>query len=103
MPVFSVAQENEWLLIEGVPVQFLPAYNSLIEEALDQALETTYENIPARILRSDYLIAIALQTGRSKDREQVHILREQAKLDIGLFADVLNRHQLEEKWKKWTG
>jgi len=94
--------ENECVIIEGVPVQFLPAYNSLVEEALSQAQETTYEGVPARVLRSEYLAAIALQTGRSKDRERVRILREQAKLDLNFLADVLRRHQLEEKWKLWT-
>src|SRR5438270_7016260 len=63
-------EANECVVIEGVPVQFLPAYNSLIEEALNQAQDTTYENVSTRILRSEYLVAIALQTGRSKDRER---------------------------------
>jgi hypothetical protein len=94
--------ENECVIIEGVPVQFLPAYNSLVEEALSQAQETTYEGVPARVLRSEYLVAIALQSGRSKDRERVRILREQAQLDMNLLADILKRHQLEEKWKQWT-
>jgi len=94
--------ENECILIEGVPVQLLPAYNSLVEEALKEAQDTTYENVPTRVLRSEYLVAIALQTGRSKDRERVRILREQAKLDMTLLADILKRHELEEKWKQWT-
>jgi len=36
------AEEGECVLIEGVPVQFLPAYNALLEEALAEARETTY-------------------------------------------------------------
>ena len=73
-------QENECIRIEGVPVQFLPAYNALLEEALKEAQEIMYEDVPARVLRSEHLLAICLQTGRSKDRERVRILREQAKL-----------------------
>jgi hypothetical protein len=96
------AEENECVVIESVPVQFLPAYNALVEEALNQAQEIAYEGLVARVLRSEYLIAIALQTGRSKDRERVRILREQAQLDLELLADILMRHQLEEKWKQWT-
>src|ERR1700741_1329142 len=64
-------EEKETVLIEGVPVQFIPAYNALIEDALEEAQETKYEDVPARILRSEHLVAIALQTGRSKDRERV--------------------------------
>jgi len=95
-------QENECIRIEGVPVQFLPAYNTLVEEALNEAQEIMYEDVPARVLRSEHLLAICLQTGRSKDRERVRILREQAKLDQNFLADVLRRHQLEDKWKLWT-
>ncbi len=90
-------EENECVLIEGVPVQFLPAYNSLVEEALNQAREIMYEDVPARVLRSEHLIAICLQTGRSKDRDRVRILREQAQLDMNFLADILRRHQLEEE------
>jgi len=96
------SEEDECVLIEGAPVQFLPAYNALIEEALNDAREIMYEDVPARVLRSEYLVAIALQTGRNKDRERVRILREQAKLDQNFLADVLRRHQLEGKWKLWT-
>jgi hypothetical protein len=95
-------EENQCVLIEGVPVQFLPAYNSLVEEALKDAQEIMYEDAPARVLRSEHLIAISLQTGRSKDRERVRILREQATLDMNFLASLLRRHQLEEKWKLWT-
>ena len=95
-------QENECIMIEGVPVQFLPTYNALLEEALNDAQEIMYEDVPARVLRSEHLLAICLQTGRSKDRERVRILREQAKLDQNFLADVLRRYQLEDKWKLWT-
>jgi len=95
-------QENECIRIEGVPVQFLPAYNALLEEALKEAQEIMYEDVPARVLRSEHLLAICLQTGRNDDPERVRILREQAKLDANFLAGVLKRHQLEEKWKRWT-
>ncbi|HET9419462.1 MAG TPA: hypothetical protein VFO30_08985, partial [Chthoniobacterales bacterium] len=74
----------------------------LVEEALNQAQEIMYEDVPARVLRSEHLVAICLQTGRRKDRERVRILRKQANLDMNFLASVLRRHQLEEKWKLWT-
>jgi hypothetical protein len=95
-------EEQECVVIEGVPVQFLPAYNSLVEEALAEAREVDYEGVPMRVLRAEHLVAISLQTGRDKDRERVRILREQARLDLDFLADVVKRHQLGEKWKLWT-
>ena len=95
-------EEGECVLIEGVPVQFLPAYNALLEEALREARETSYEEAPTRVVRAEHLIAICLQTGRDKDRERVRIFREQADVDMSYLAGVLQRHGLEGKWKHWT-
>ncbi len=90
------------MLIEGVPVQFLPAYNWLVEEALEQAKSIVYEQIPTRVLRAEHLITIAVQTGRAKDRERVRIFREQSDTDESYLAEVLRRHDLDEKWKQLT-
>jgi len=87
-------EEKECVNIEGVPVQFLPVYNALLEEALEEARETRYEATPTRVLRAEHLLAIALQTGRDKDRERVRLLREQAPLDREYLAAVLARHGL---------
>jgi hypothetical protein len=95
------AEEAECVVVEGVPVQFLPAYNALLEEALREAHETPYQATSTRVLRVEHLVAICLQTGRAKDRERVRILREQATLDHEYLAAVLRRHQLEGKWKEW--
>jgi hypothetical protein len=96
------AEEGECVVIEGVPVQFLPAYNALLEEALREAREMPYETASTRVLRIEHLIAICLQTGRAKDRERVRILREQATWDHEYLATLLRRHQLEGRWKEWT-
>lgn len=95
-------EEGECVVIEGVPVQFLPAYNALIEEALREACEMPYQTTSTRVLQVEHLLAICLQTGRAKDRERVRILREQTTLDLEYLAVVLRRHQLEGRWKEWT-
>lgn len=91
-------EERECVLIEGVPVQFLPAYNALIEEAVAEARETVYEDTTTRVVRAEHLVAIALQTGREKDRDRVRVLREQAGLDLEYLQQVLVRHTLESRW-----
>ena len=91
------AEEGECVLIEGVPVQFLPAYNALLEEAR----ETLYEEVSTRVARAEHLVAICLQTGRDKDRE-LRSFREQAGLDMNYLADLLQRHGLNGRWKQWT-
>jgi hypothetical protein len=95
-------EEGECVNIEGVPVQFLPAYNDLLVEALAEAREILYEQTLTRVLRAEHLVAVALQTGRDKDRERVRLLREHGNLDRDYLTKVLERHGLEDKWKPWT-
>lgn len=95
-------EEGECVNIESVPVQFLPAHNDLLVEALTEAREVFYEKTPTLVLRAEYLVAIALQTGRDKDRERVRLLREEAMLDEDYLANVLARHGLEARWNQWT-
>ena len=95
-------EEGECVLIEGVAVQFLPAYNRLLEEALTEARETRYENTLTRVLRAEHLVAIAVQTGREKDRQRVRMLTEQVPMDSEYLSGVLARHGLEVKWKQWA-
>lgn len=94
-------EEGECVNVEGVPVQFLPAYNALLEDALAEARDTTYEATPTRVLRAEHLLAIALQTGREKDRQRVRLLLEQAAIDMRYLLDVLSRHGLEARWNQW--
>jgi hypothetical protein len=107
-PLYAALSERgysavgECVIVDGVPVQFLPAYNALLEEALDQAKEQVYGKTVTRVMRAEHLVAIALQTGRDKDRDRVRILREQAELDIPFLMDVLVRHGLDGKWKQLT-
>jgi hypothetical protein len=95
-------EDGVCVFIEDVPVQFLPAYNALLEEALREARDTSYEDVPTRVARAEHLVAICLQTGRDKDRERVRLLRDQAEIDMNVLAGVLQRHGLEGKWKQWT-
>ena len=95
-------EEDDCVNIEGVPVQFLPAYNALLEEALAEACDTQYENTQTHVLRAEHLLAIALQTGRDKDRERVRLLVEQSALDQDYLSGVLARHRLETIWSEWN-
>ena len=85
---------DEHLMVEGVPVQFLPAYNALLEEALGQAETRMLDEVPTRVLKVEHLIAIAIQTDRAKDHLRVHTLLSEAKVDLALVEDICKRHGL---------
>ncbi len=94
------AEERECVNIEGVPVQFLPAFNPLIKEAVAEARDTTFEQTPTRVLRAEHLVAIMLQTGRSKDRERLASFIAEVPLNETSLASVLERHSLTAKWQE---
>ncbi len=95
-------EEKEHVVIEGLPVQFLPAYNELVAEALENACDIQYKNTPTRVLRCEYLLAIMLQTGRPKDRSRLLDVIDQTTLDHALLNAILEKHQLADRWREWT-
>jgi hypothetical protein len=93
-------EQAEALLIEGFPVQFIPAYNDLVREAVAGASTLRYRDVEAKVVRAEYLAAIALQTGRAKDRERVIRLLEEADIDRELLARIVGQHGLGDRLKK---
>lgn len=91
--------EGEYLVIAGWPVQFLPAAGPLLEEALAEAQDADAEGVPTRVFTAEHLAAIALQTGRAKDKARLLQFVEAGTLDRDRFAAILTRHGLSERWK----
>lgn len=94
-------EKHEHVLIEGVPVQFLPAYNPLVTEAVLKARKVKVGKTSTYVFRPEHLAAIMIQTGRPKDRERLLLLREQAGLDGRMLRRILLRHDLWEKWERF--
>ena len=88
--------KGEHMVIEGLPVQFIPA-DELEEEAIRNAREITYEGVKTRVLTAEYLVCILLRAGRKKDMEKIEKLLEQAELDTGQLKRILDRHGLSGK------
>lgn len=100
--------EKEGLLIEGWPVQFLPASDALDVEALQEAQEIAEDfgsgrAINTRVLSAHHLVAIALRTGRYKDYARVIAFLEANTVNIDLLRDVVKRHDLDDKWLEFLG
>jgi|SRR5579872_3976917 len=92
-------EQQEHLIVAGTPVQFIPAYNALIEEALREAVEKSFHLTKVRVLGLEYLLAIMLQTGRPKDQARLGQLLYEVQPDATLFAGILERHGLTQRWK----
>ena len=88
----GIAIESEHLMIEGVPVQLLPAYNPLVEEAVAAARVHDYEGVPVRVVGPEHLIALALQAGGARRRERAWQLLQFGGVDRQRLRAVLDRH-----------
>lgn len=95
------AMEGEYVVIAGWPVQFLPPTGPLVEEALREAVETDVAGTPARVFTAEHLAAIALQTGRGKDKARLLQFIEAAAIDAERFQAILVGHGLEAAWQRF--
>ena len=91
--------EGVMINIEGWPVQFLPLYKPLVEEAVEHAVETDYNETPVRVIRPEHLVAIMLDTGRPKDYARITRFIEAGLVDMKSLTDILSRHRLKTKWR----
>ena len=93
--------EGEYIVVGGWPVQFLPPTGPLAEEALAEAVEVDVEGTPARVFTAEHLAALALQTGRAKDKARLLQFVEAGALDADRFQAILERHGLVDAWQRF--
>jgi hypothetical protein len=91
--------EGAHVVIDSWPVQILPAHDPLLSEALTHAQSVEVEGVPVRIFTAEHLAAIALQTGRAKDKIRVTQFLEWDGFDRAGFEQIVSRHPgLLAKW-----
>lgn len=103
-PIFNYLEDKgyywrgEHIIIEGIPVQFIPA-DKLEEEAVRKAKQMKYKRVKTKVMTPEYLTSILLRAGRKKDMEKVEKLFQQAKVDMKKLKGILHKHGLSEKIK----
>ncbi|MBI3948041.1 MAG: hypothetical protein HY321_19145 [Armatimonadetes bacterium] len=95
------APEGEHVVIGDMPVQLLPAYNALVDEAVQQARAIRFGETDTRVVRAEHLAAIMVQTYRPKDRERLALLLAEAEMDTGFLQGVLTRYGLVSRWEDY--
>jgi hypothetical protein len=93
--------QGEYVALAGWPVQFLRAGNPLLEEALAGAVEHDVEATPVRVFTAEHLAAVALQTGRAKDKARLLQFIEAGALDATRFQAIIARHGLIDRWRQF--
>lgn len=97
----GAAVEHEHIVIDGWPVQFLLPSNNLEREAVASSLPTEVDKIRTWIRTKEHLVAIALQTGRTKDYLRILQFVERRAVDMATLQAIIERHGLTAKWKKF--
>jgi hypothetical protein len=91
-------EQREHVMIAGTPVQFIAAYNPLVEEAVREAVDKSFKAVRLHVARVEHLFAIMLQTGRPKDTARLAQLLPDTVFDRTLFETILARHNLAGAW-----
>ncbi|MGB3478797.1 MAG: hypothetical protein WBB67_06525 [bacterium] len=94
--------KGEHIIIEGTPVQFIPA-DELETEAIHNAQDIDYEGIKTKLFSAEHLIAILIRAGRTKDIEKVEKILEQSTIDHNKLETILVKHKLLSKFKQRFG
>ena len=96
--------EGDAILIDGFPVQILPAPTPLVQEAIVEARTVDIGNERTRVFSAEHAVAIALQTNRAKDRLKIEHLLESGRepLDEERLRTILLRYGLEERWNQFV-
>lgn len=91
----------QYVKVGTLMVDFIGVYNPLTEDALDNAVEVAVYDISTRIFRPEYLMAIALQTGRVQDLRKVIKLCEESDFNEEYFEDIIKQHNLSRRWNEF--
>lgn len=106
-PLYDWARSNEYevidehIVIEGIPVQFLPTYNPMITEAVEQADQVKLFGVKTFMMKPEYLMAIMLDTYRSKDRERLIKFFAESTYSVELFESLIEKFNLVNKYKEF--
>lgn len=93
--------EGEAIKVGAWPVQFIPAFSPLTQEAMEKAETADFDGIPLRVVRADYLAVIALSVGRSKDLTRILALTESGSIKLEEIRELSKKFGLADAWKKF--
>jgi hypothetical protein len=87
--------DAEHIMMFETPVQFLPAYNALVVEAVEHAVTHDYDGVPVQVIGPEYLAALALQTGGRHRRLRAEALIEaEGVVDQAKLQSILDAYRI---------
>ena len=83
-------------------MQFLLPASPLEEEAVTVAVETDVDGIKTCVMTAEHLLAIALKTGRAKDKIRITQFLESGVIDRAKLHPILSRHEILAGWQAFN-
>ena len=93
---------DEHLVIADWPVQFLPATTPLVDDAIDHSVHVDVDGQSVAVLLQEHLAAIALETGRMKDKIRLAQFLASDTFDRARFDALTERFGLSDKWIRFV-
>ncbi len=93
--------EREAIRVGDWPVQFIPSFSPLTEEAMREAQIGEIEGTPIRVVGAAHLGVIALSAGRPKDFARILSLLESGAVTREQLKSLADRHGLTTAWQRF--
>lgn len=93
--------KGEAIEVGAWPVQFIPVFSPLTEEALAEADTADFDGVPFRVVRAAHLAVIALSVGRAKDFTRILALLEAGSVNRQEIEALATKHELANHWKRF--
>jgi hypothetical protein len=94
--------EEDKIVVEGWPIQFLPATKKIEMEAIEHALEQPLaDGVNSFVPPPEYLMVIAIDLGRPKDIIRLQQFYMEGVYEPAKLNALLKKHGLTEKWQKY--
>jgi hypothetical protein len=94
-------EDREHIVLGDWPVQFLVPGNDLEREAVAGSVPIDVEGVRTWIMLPEYLVAIALSTGRAKDHIRVLQFIKEKAVDQQMLLAIIEKHGLLSKWEQF--
>jgi hypothetical protein len=80
----------------------VPSFNPPTHAAIDAAETANLEGVPVRVVGADYLAAIALSAGRSKDMTRIPGTLEAEAVTPDSISSLCARFDLSAQWERFV-
>ena len=106
-PIYSFCRacdyfpDGESIRVGNWPVQFVPAFNKITRDAMDNAETADFEGVRLRVVSALYLAVIALEVGRAKDFARILSLIESGATNSNAIATLAGKYNLNQHWVRF--